>query len=363
MKISSIRTAIIELPADEPLAGAAENPSATRPFVILEIGTDAGIEGIGVTFFGGPLTAALRAAVDALGALLIGEDPRRPEQAALRLRDAAQGAAAGLFTLALSAIDMALWDIKGKALGQPLWRLLGGARERVPTYASGALMRGLSLDQANAAARRLSETGFRQVKMQLALPGEPSPAREVERARILRQALAPEIALMADINQRWRVDQAIEIGRRLEELGLAWLEDVTQAEDFPGLARVADALATPVCGGEYLWGIAPFRHMLEARSVDIVMIDLVRVGGITQWLKVAGMAEAFNLPVVSHLLPEVHVHLIGAIPNGLTVEYMPWTVRLFEEVPRPQSGELALPETPGLGLAFDRDAVKRFRAA
>ncbi len=168
---------------------------------------------------------------------------------------------------------------------------------------------------------------------------------------------------MADINQRWRVEQAIAIGRRLEELGLAWLEDVTSAEDFPGLARVADALATPVCGGEYLWGIAPFRHMLEARSVDIVMIDLVRVGGITQWLKVAGMAEAFNLPVVSHLLPEVHVHLIGAIPNGLTVEYMPWTVRLFEDVPRPDAGALALPERPGLGLAFDRDAVKRFRTA
>ena len=258
---------------------------------------------------------------------------------------------------------MALWDIKGKALGQPLWRLLGGARERVPTYASGALMRGLSLDQATAAARRLSELGFRQVKMQLALPGETSPEREVERARILRENLAPGIALMADINQRWRVEQAIAIGRRLEELGLAWLEDVTSAEDFPGLARVADALATPVCGGEYLWGIAPFRHMLEARSVDIVMIDLVRVGGITQWLKVAGMAEAFNLPVVSHLLPEVHVHLIGAIPNGLTVEYMPWTVRLFEDVPRPDAGALALPERPGLGLAFDRDAVKRFRTA
>jgi L-talarate/galactarate dehydratase len=362
MKISSIRTSIVELPADEPLAGAADNPSGKRPFVTLEIGTDAGVEGIGVTFFGGALTSALRVAVEALGARLVGEDPTRPEQAAALLRDfAGHGAAAGLFTLALSAIDMALWDIKGKALGQPLWRLLGGARERVATYASGALMRGLTLDQAVASARRLAEKGFRQVKMQLALPGETSPGREVERARAVRAALAPEVALMVDINQRWRVEQAIDIGRRLEDLGLFWLEDVTQAEDFPGLARVADALATPVTGGEYLWGIAPFRHMLEARSVDIVMIDLVRVGGITQWLKVAGMAEAFNLPVVSHLIPEVHVHLIGAIPNGLTVEYMPWLMRLFEEVPLPDKGELALPAKPGLGLAFDRAALQRFR--
>jgi L-alanine-DL-glutamate epimerase-like enolase superfamily enzyme len=129
------------------------------------------------------------------------------------------------------------------------------------------------------------------------------------------------------------------------------------------LARVTAALSTPVAGGEYVWGIVPFRHMVEARSVDIVMIDLVRVGGITQWMKVAGMAEAFNLPVVSHLIPEVHVHLIGAIPNGLTVEYMPWLTRLFEEVPLPQDGELAMPTAPGLGLKFDQATIDRFRAA
>ncbi len=362
MKISTIRTQIVELPADEPLADVPENPTATRPFVTLRIGTDDGIEGIGVTYFGGPLTGALRTAVDQLGALAIGEDPLRVERVAQKLRDAAGYAGpAGIFTLALSAIDMALWDIKGKAHNQPLWRLLGGARERVPTYASGALMRGLSLDQATASARRLVEKGFREVKMQLALPGETSPQREVERVRVIRESVGPDVSLMVDVNQRWRVEQAVDIGRRLESFGLFWLEDVTAAEDFAGLARVASALSTPIAGGEYVWGIAPFRHMLEARSVDIVMIDLVRVGGITQWLKVAGMAEAFNLPVVSHLIPEVHVHLIGAIPNGLTVEYMPWLMRLFQEVPLPRNGELVMPSLPGLGLSFDQDVVNRFR--
>jgi L-alanine-DL-glutamate epimerase-like enolase superfamily enzyme len=170
---------------------------------------------------------------------------------------------------------------------------------------------------------------------------------------------------MCDINQRWRVEQAIDIGRRVEDagVGLFWLEDVTTADDYPGLARITAALSTPVAGGEYVWGIVPFRHMVEARSVDIVMIDLVRVGGITQWLKVAGMAEAFNLPVVSHLIPEVHVHLIGAIPNGLTVEYMPWLTRLFEEVPRPQNGELTMPTAPGLSLKFNQAEIDRYRAA
>jgi L-alanine-DL-glutamate epimerase-like enolase superfamily enzyme len=155
------------------------------------------------------------------------------------------------------------------------------------------------------------------------------------------------------------VHQAIDIGRRLEDVHFYWLEDVTTHDDFPGLARVADALATPVAGGEYVYGIAPFRHMLEARSVDIVMIDLLRVGGIANWLKVAGMAEAFNLPVVSHLLPEIHVHLVAAVPNGLTVEYMPWTLKLFEDAPVAVNGQLTVLNRPGLGLTFDRDFVKR----
>jgi L-alanine-DL-glutamate epimerase-like enolase superfamily enzyme len=170
---------------------------------------------------------------------------------------------------------------------------------------------------------------------------------------------------MCDINQRWRPEQAIDMGARLEAAGVGffWLEDVTTHDDYAGLARVTAALSTPIAGGEYVWGITPFRQMVEQRSVDIVMIDLVRVGGITQWMKVAGMAEAFNLPVVSHLIPEVHVHLIGAIPNGLTVEYMPWLMRLFEEVPLPQDGMLTMPTKPGLGLAFSADTIARYRLA
>jgi L-alanine-DL-glutamate epimerase-like enolase superfamily enzyme len=365
MKISNIRSALVLLPASEPLAGAAEDPSATRPIVTLEVETDAGVAGIGVTYFGGALSGTLKSAVDELGALAIGEDPLRVEAVAEKLRAAAGSAGpGGIFNLALSALDTALWDIRGKAVGLPLWKLLGGARERVPSYASGALMRGLALDRLITAAATLKERGWREMKMQLALPAETSPAREVDRVCRVREAIGPEIELMCDVNQRWRPEQAIDIGRRVEDagVGLFWLEDVTTADDFAGLARVADALATPVAGGEYVWGIAPFRHMVEARSVDVVMIDLVRVGGITQWLKVAGMAEAFNLPVVSHLIPEVHVHLIGAVPNGLTVEYMPWLTPLFKEVPVVEKGELAMPTKPGLGLEFDRAALGRYRA-
>jgi L-alanine-DL-glutamate epimerase-like enolase superfamily enzyme len=257
--------------------------------------------------------------------------------------------------LAISAIDMALWDIKGKYLGQSLGAMLGGLRDRVPTYASGALVRAYSLDYLLKAAPLLVEKGFRQMKTQLALPGATTPEKEVERARRVREAVGPDIDLMCDINQRWSVHQAIDIGKRVEDVHFFWLEDVTAHDDYTGLARVADALITPVAGGECLYGITPFRHMIEAHSVDIVMIDLNRVGGISSWMKVAAMAEAFNLPVVSHLLPEVHVHLIAAVPNGLTVEYMPWSFRLFEEVPAPVNGELIVPNKPGLGLEFSRE--------
>ena len=366
MKISRIRSQILVMPQQDPLATTPEDANAARPIVIVRFDTDDGIEGIGVTFYGGAITGSLKHAVDDLGALTIGEDPLCVEAIAAKLTAAAGGAGpGGILTMALSAIDVALWDIKGKALNLPLWKLLGGGRDRIATYASGALRRGLKLEEAVTAAGRLREKSYRQAKMQLGLPGVTSPAREVEQARLIREAVGPDMDLMCDINQRWRVEQAIDIGRRVEEagVGLYWLEDVTAHDDYPGLARVAEALSTPVAGGEYLWGIVPFRHMLEARSVDIVMIDQVSSGGITPWLKIAGMAEAFNLPVVSHGVPEIHVHLVGTVPNGLTVEYMPRLFRLFEEVPVPQDGDLVMPTAPGLGLKFNEEAIRRFAFA
>jgi L-alanine-DL-glutamate epimerase-like enolase superfamily enzyme len=361
MKITRIESHIVRLPADEPLAGGPSTPGATRNFVTLAVFTDEGIEGVGVTGFGGALTGALKVAVDALGALTIGMDPLRIEAVASRLRGAAlMSGPGGIFTLAAAAIDIALWDIKGKAMNLPLAKLIGGRSERVATYASGALMREFALDHVVKAGARLVEKGFTQMKMQLALPGDTTPALEVERTRLIRDSVGPDVDLMCDINQRWDVSQAIAIGSRIEEYHLYWLEDVVAHDDYAGLSRVATALATPLAGGEYLYGMQPFRHMLEARSVDIVMIDVLRAGGITPWLKIAAMAEAFNLKVVSHLLPEIHVHLVAGVANGLTVEYMPWSSRLFEMVPEPVKGELAVPVLPGLGLKFDQAVIKKY---
>ncbi len=362
MKITRITTHVLRTPADNPLIVGLPAPTGTREFVTLELLTDEGLVGVGLTFFGGALTKALKAAVDGLAELVVGDDPSEVEKIAAKLRAAAGSSGpGGIFTLALSAIDTACWDLKGKAVGRSVSLLLGGLRGRVPTYASDALMRPHPVKYLGEAGPRLCGMGFRQMKMQCG--SEPTVAASVERVRVMREAIGPDVDLMCDINQLWSVSHAIEVGRRIEPYHLYWLEDPVAHDDFPGLARVADALTTPIAAGEYHYGIVPFRHMLEARSIDIVMIDLLRVGGITQWMKVAGMAEAFNLPVVSHLVPEIHTHLIAAIPNGLTVEYMPWTLALWEETPALEGGALVVPTTPGLGLAFDQNAIKRWQVA
>jgi len=360
MKIQQVKTNLVRLPVEEPLVGAPPYPSMMREFLTVQVRTDDGIEGIGITAFGGKLMRALKAAVEDFGALITGDDPLRSEQVAGKLRAASAACGpGGIVTLALSAIDIALWDIRGKAAGLPLARLLGGLRDRVPAYASGALMRTTPLDKLERAAAALVEKGFRQIKTQMAVDGL-TPAQEVERIRLIHGAVGPDVALMVDINQRWSVHEAISIGGRVEDLGLAWLEDPTVATDHQGLAKIADALTTPVCAGEYLYGIEPHRQSLAHHSVDIVMIDLLRVGGVTPWMKVAGMAEAFNRPVVSHLLPEIHVHLVAAAPNGLVVEYMPWTWRLFEGPPMPDKGQMTVPAAPGLGLTFAPDLFEKY---
>jgi len=360
MKIQQVKINLVRLPLEEPLVGAPPMPGMLRDFVTVQILTDDGIEGIGITTFGGKIVRTLKTALEEFGDLIKGDDPLRTEKVTAKLRAAsAPCGPGGVAALAISAIDIALWDIRGKAFGQPLARLLGGLRERVPAYASGALTRTTPTDKLEGAASALVEKGYTQIKTQMAVDGL-TPAQEIERIRLIRDAVGPDVNLMVDINQRWSVAEAISIGRRVEDLGLGWLEDPTAHNDYQGLAKIADALSTPICAGEYLYGIEPHRQTLTHHAVDIAMIDLLRVGGVTQWMKVAGMAEAFNRPVASHLLPEIHCHLIAAVPNGLVVEYMPWTWRLFDDPPMPKNGEMTVPTGAGLGLKFAADLFEKY---
>jgi L-talarate/galactarate dehydratase len=360
MKISKARCQGVMVPEEEAPAGQSGSPGRVWPVSVLEIETDQGLVGIGFAFTLGGLSRSLLAALEELAGRVVGEDPTLIEGLHNRLRQAVGvGANTGVALLAQAAIDMALWDIRGKMAGLPLWRLVGGARAQIPGYSSGAIGRTLTDAEAARAAECVVKAGFRWVKMHLGLEADGTIHREVTRARVVREAVGPDIRLGCDINTRWRVDEAIAIGRELDRLGFSWLEDPVRHDDYRGLARVAAALDTPVMAGENNWGSTPFRLMLEQRSVDMLMIDVMTVGGITEWLKVAAMAESFNIPVVSHLLPEVQAHLVAGVPNGLLAEHKTWIWALFDEVPVFRSGTFHLPERPGLGLSLSKRAMSR----
>ena len=350
MKIASFETMAVRIPREP-------GPSSMRDeanFVTLRLRTDDGIEGIAYAGFASPLvTKPLKEMLDVLAAETVGADPHAVEAVGRGLlRRGGDGSPAGLVTRAVSAIDTALWDIRGKALGMPVWKLLGAESGVVPAYASGYLWRHYDLKALATTAAELVSQGFRAMKFRMG--AEATVEAELARLRTMREAVGDGVDLMVDINQGWDVNRTIAVGRGMAEYGLFWLEDPTHFQDYAGLARIADALDTPIAAGEYHYGVEPFRHMLEARSIDIVMVDLLRVGGITQWMKAAHLAEAYNLPVVTHLAPEVLGHALAAAPNGLYVEHMPWAFPLFEEVPQIDSeGCLVMPDAPGLGLAFD----------
>jgi L-alanine-DL-glutamate epimerase-like enolase superfamily enzyme len=350
---------------DTPLVPGLPTPGehiGPRELVVLELQTHDGITGLGLTYWHGAMARALAAAVEALAAHVIGADAARTERVAQRLaqvtgRTSAEGN--GIFHLAKAAIDMACWDIKGKSAGLPVATMIGGSRARVDAYASGALLRGYSLDCLRETATALAEMGFRQMKLQCG--SEPTDEEAVSRVRTVREAVGGELEIMCDMNQLWSAHRARRLGRLLEGFRLAWIEDPIAADDHDGLAYLSRVLRTPVVAGEYEYGIRGFRSLLLARATDIVMIDVCRVGGITPWVKVAAMAEAFNLMVVGHRLPEIDVHLVAGVPNGLTVEYRPLTAGIFEQPPVREGGQLVVPDRPGLGLALSPAAIDRYQ--
>ncbi len=365
MKIKKATTRLFATLDDTPLLPGLPVPGehvGPRQIVFVELETDDGITGLGLTYWHGAMATALLAAVEALAEHVVGQDPIAVAEVAKHLvhvtgRTSAHGN--GIFHLAKAAIDIACWDIKGKVAGVPVAALIGGARSRVAAYASGALLRGYSLDDLQRAASQLVDMGFRQMKVQCG--SEPTDEEAVARVTAVREAVGPDVELMLDVNQLWSLHRARRMGEKLEEFALAWIEDPVVADDHEGLAVLARQLRTAIVAGEYAYGVAGFRPLFKARAMDICMIDICRVGGITPWIKVAAIAEGFNMSVVSHRLPEIDVQVVAGAPNGLTVEYRPLTAGLFEEPPVRDGGEVVVPDRPGLGLALDRSAIARYQ--
>jgi L-alanine-DL-glutamate epimerase-like enolase superfamily enzyme len=347
MKVTGFKTTAVRVPFDEHAIVGAH--------ILLQLQTDEGLQGIGyVSRVRGP---AIRYVIDVIAdsmERIVGQDPRNTEALFARLQ-ARGGGMPGYVERAVSCIDVALWDLKAKAAQQPLWQLLGGYRDRVPCYASWRLEPRPNMEGLAESASYLLEQGFTSMKWHTMTLNHKGV---VEQMRVIRETVGPDVPVMVDVNQRWNVKQAIATGRALQQYEPYWIEDPVPVDDYEGMRQVREALETRICAGEPYRALGPFREMLANRSVDVVMIDLDV--GITGFMKVAHMAEAHGLPVVPHLATEVLAQCIAAVPNGLTVEYYPWAVPLWQEPLAIEGGELVLPHEPGLGLELDEAAVKRF---
>jgi len=325
---------------------------------IVRVTCDDGAQGIGYTYTigtgGSSVVALLR---DHLVPLLIGEDPDEIERLWKRLFFHTHATAVGAITsLALAAIDTALWDLRGKRTGLPLWKLAGGAQRRVPAYTTEGgwlhLTREALVDEALAAR----ENGFRGSKMKV---GKQHVSEDVDRLDAVRSAVGDDFEMMTDANQGFTVSESIRRARAFEPFGLAWLEEPLPAEDLGGHVELARAAPMPIAVGESIYSTQHFREYLERDACSIVQVDCARIGGITPWLKVAHLAESFNVAVCPHFLMELHVSLSAAVPNGAWVEHIPQLDDLTSSRMTMRDGYAVPPDEPGLGIEWDFAAIER----
>ena len=358
MKITGFETTALRIPVKEAFVGSVAfecfNP------VVVELSTDEGLRAHGLAMvFNNFHVGLLKSCVDAVAEVVVGGELARWAELWERLRRCSVRIGSdGLGVYAMAAVDMALWNLRAKALEMPLATLLGGCRDEVPVYASNYLWRDRSIDALQREAAGLVQQGFRAVKMRM---GWKPRHEDLERLRAVREAVGPKVDIMVDTLWVWTVYDAIVMGREMEKLGVYWLEDPIPTHDVAGLAEIAHALDMPLVAGENVSSKRGFRELFERRATDVAMIDVQAVGGVTEWMKVAAMAEAFNLPAVSHLFDEFSVHLVAAVPNGTWTEHMPWWEDIYQEPPQPKNGWIKVPQTPGIGFELDREAMARFR--
>jgi len=323
---------------------------------LVRIRCDDGVEGAGYSYTigtgGSSVVALLR---DHLAPRLLGRDADAIESIWKDLFFATHATAVGAITsLALAAIDTALWDIRAKRAGLPLWKAAGGARQRVPLYTTEGGWLQLPVDALVEQTLAAKAAGFRGAKIKV---GKPHVSEDAARIRAVREAVGDGFELMVDANQCFSVSEAIRRARAFEPFGLAWLEEPLPAEDLGGHAELAAHTAIPIAVGESLYHPAHFREYLERDACSIVQVDCARIGGVTPWLKVAHLAESFNVAVCPHFLMELHVSLTAAAPNAAWVEYIPQlddvtTSRLVID-----DGHAVAPDAPGLGIDWDFDAI------
>ncbi|HEY8599140.1 MAG TPA: mandelate racemase/muconate lactonizing enzyme family protein [Thermomicrobiales bacterium] len=361
MLIGEITTTVVSVPARYPIRSAVR--VADRVInVLVEVQTDEGPSGIAYVagFTPGKATAVV-AMVGELAEGLRGADATRVGAAWDRMWTLTTlSGHNGIAMFALSAIDIALWDLQGKLLGVPLHRLLGTRRTTLPAYASDGCW--LHDDPAAVAAEAagFADQGFDTIKLRF---GRRNPEDDIATLAETRRVVGERVGLMVDVNQGWGRERARAYGRRLTDWNVTWLEEPLAAEDVAGLAALRGELATPITAGENAYGLDGLRTLLDLGAVATLMPDIQRIGGVTGWIAASALAEAYRVPITSHLFPEVSVHLLAASRFPGPLEFVTWAVPLLEEPLTVTDGCVTVPDRPGLGIAFDREAVARYRLA
>jgi L-alanine-DL-glutamate epimerase-like enolase superfamily enzyme len=347
-----------------------------RSFPFVRIHTDQGVTGIGECFRRQPQVTKMLVE-DVLKPGLVGKDPLDTE---LRWRDMARAGSAlelgGAIFCAIAGLDIALWDIKGKALGMPIYRLLGGKlRDAVPVYASSMRRDLTPLEEARRAASFV-EQGYGAYKLHSAVPGaiDDQADETIDTVREVRAAVGDDVDILVDVNGAYSVHHAIEIGKALQDLGVFHFEEPRPAHDLEGLARIADALDMPVASGEMIYTHFEYRDLIVRGRVDIIQPDIVKVPGFTEFQKIATLASAFGVPITVHntqptISTVAHLHFCASSPMvPYPQEYNIEPVSIRDEWPvlkqplEVVDGHIAVPDGPGLGVELDEEVVQTLAA-
>lgn len=359
MKITRIEHVQVDLVALEP---KTQRSDAIQSFVrqetpILRMRCSDGSEGVGYSYTIGTGGSSIMAMLkDHLIPRLIGQDPDRIEAIWRDLLFHTHATHVGAITsLALAAIDTALWDRRSRVLGLPLWKLAGGAKKCVPVYTTEGGW--LQLDEAELVAQAVSARtqGFAGSKVKI---GKPHLSEDVQRLSSVREAVGAGFELMVDANQSFTLSEAVRRARALDGLQLAWLEEPMPADNIAAHQQLCLHSPIPIAVGESMYSCGQFADYLEARACQIVQVDVARVGGITPWLKVAHLAECHNISVSPHFLMELHVSLACAVPNAPWVEYIPQLDDITQTRLRVENGHALPPQTPGLGIDWDWEQLR-----
>jgi L-alanine-DL-glutamate epimerase-like enolase superfamily enzyme len=359
MRVSRVRKTIVSIPLARPIISAVRNTDHVIN-VLVEVETDGGPSGVSyVAGFTMNQAAAICNVLEDLGTVVLGLDATKIGLIWDRMWSACRLIGhAGLPTFALSAIDMALWDVQGKLLGAPLHRMLGTRRIALRAYASdGCWLRDDPTETAGEAAE-FAANGFKLIKVRL---GHTDPQSDVETMEAVRRAVGGSVRLIVDANQGWSRDRTYRFRHHLTDYDIEWLEEPLPADDIAGLRELRRALPVPIVAGENAYMLAGIRALIEAEAVSMVMPDLQRIGGITGWMRAGAVAEAWHLPITSHLFPEISLHVLASSAEVGPLEWVSWMDPVLREPVMPREGTVTVPDRPGLGIEFVAKAVQRYK--